>query len=188
MANRDTPMGLRPLRNMNGDAPRVRKYPTSTAVIYEGQIVYLNSNGSAVGLTGTIANTSAALDILGVAQHYKAASAADEHVLVHQDFGGELYLVQADDGSITGLKAIGKNFAIASASAGSTVTGQSQAELDASSSSASTASAAGLHLKLVEISKMVGNVVTGVAASSSNVDVVVVINRRDLHLVKFAGV
>jgi hypothetical protein len=184
LANRDTPMGLRVLRNANGDFPPVRKYATGATVIYEGQLVNLRSDGSVVGCTGTYLNTSAALNILGVAAHYKAANAATAVVLVHQDFGvGQLYVVQADDNSVTTADCIGEVCAVVGASLGSTATGQSQAELDFSSHGVSATPATGNHLKIVEISKEVGN-----AIGSSWVDLVVKINSRVLHLAKDAGV
>jgi len=185
LANRDTPMGLRVLRNANGDFPPVRKYTAGATVIYEGQLVNMRSNGVVVGCTGTYLNTSAALDILGVACHYKAASASPSTILVSLDQGvGQLYVVQADDNSFTNIAGcIGANFAVVGASLGSTATGQSQAELDASSAAVSATPATGNHLKVVEVSKEVGN-----ALGSSWVDVVVQINRRVLHLAKDAGI
>jgi hypothetical protein len=184
LANRDTPMGIRVLRNANGDFPPVRKYTAGATVIFEGQLVRLRSDGTVVGATGTYLNTSAALDILGVAAHYKAASASPSEVLVHLDKGmGQEYVVQADDNSVTTIAVVGENCAVLNASLGSTATGQSQAELDFSSHAASATPATGLHLKIVEVSKEVGN-----ALGSSWCDFVVQINRRVLHLAKDAGV
>lgn len=183
MANRDNPMGLRPLRNVNGDAPRVKLYPTTSAVIFEGELVQINSNGSVLGVTTTVAASSAVKNIVGVALHYKAASAATEEVLVHQDFGGELYMIQSDDNTITNVAGcVGSNFAVAGANLGSTVTGQSQCELDGNT--ASSASTASLILKCVEVSKQIGNSVSG----GANVDLVVLINRKNLHYVAPAAV
>jgi hypothetical protein len=178
-------MGLRALRNLNGDFPPVRKYATGATVIYEGQLVNLRSDGSVVGCTGTYLNTSAALNILGVAQHYKAASASVAEVLVAVDSGaGQLYVVQADDNSATDVaNTIGECCAVVGASLGSAATGQSQAELDLSSHGSSATVATGNHLKIVEVSKEVGN-----AIGSSWCDFVVKINSRVLHLAKDAGV
>lgn len=185
MANRDTPMGLRVLRNANGDFPPVQKFTTGATVIYEGQLVFLRDDGKVIGVTGTYLGVTTALDILGVAQHHKAASASVSEVLVSLDLNvGQRYVVQADDATITALTdCLGANFALVNASGGVAATGQSICELDGDTGT-SSAVASGSVVRVVEVSKEVGNVL----AAQSWVDLVVQIMPSKLHFGHSAGV
>lgn len=174
-------MGLRLLRNANGDFPPVKDMKCSTVVAYEGQLVHQLSSGLADPMVSTDLSTAAGCKILGVCAAYKAAAAT--HIKIYRDRGQNVYAVQADDNSVTGLSHIGENFAVLNAGLGSTVTGQSQAELDASTGGSGT-SAGGVHLvlRMQDRLPLVGD------AYGTNVKLVVAINPLKLADLIGAGI
>lgn len=184
MANRDTPMGLRALRDRNGSHPPVKTYDATTSVIFEGQLVLISSTGLVAGHPAAgIATTSK--KIVGVASHPKALTttaqiaAGNSKVKVYID-PNQQYLVQSDDASLDSLTDyVGRNFKVILPAGGNTTTGQSTMELDGSTgTSAEVASSSSMILNVVEKHNRPDNVVTTGGTASSNADFVVRINPR----------
>jgi hypothetical protein len=131
MSNIDQQLGLRPLRSPYGTAPKITEYTRSTTgVIYEGAVLAKLSTGPVV-YNGTTA--AQGINILGVAAAYCAAS---ETAVPIFDDPGQLFVVQADDNSVTtaaaAIEAQTKYVNLVSNTVGNTTTLQAKTELDAS--------------------------------------------------------
>ena len=179
-------MGLRALRDPNGSHMPVRQYAAGTSVIYEGQVVLINTTGVAVGV-GSAALASTVRNIIGVAAAYKAlaTTVGAKNVQVYHD-PNQRYVAQADDASLDSrTDYIARNFQMILPAGGNTTTLQSIAEIDASTgTSASFVGATARPLQIVDLYKQVGNVAVTGGTASSNADFVVRILPR-YHL--FAG-
>lgn len=190
--NRDTPMGLRALRNRNGDNPPVRQYDAATSVIFEGQVVLLSSTGLAGGSSASLAST--VRNILGVASAPKAltttaqiaAGASKVQVYVDPD---QLYVAQSDDATLVSrTDYVGRNFKLVADASGNTTTVQSIAEIDGNTGSSvsfvGTGADAAQPVQIVELFKQIGNATAVGATGQSWADFVVRILPR-YHM--FAG-
>lgn len=153
MANKNQPIGLEPA----GPVLRATEY-TATSVVYPGDLVKKDANG-------TIAAAAATEAACGVALTY-AAAAAKVIVADHPD---QRFVIQADDATIDAQTDIGLNADIITGSP-STAYKRSGMQLDAST----VATTQALVLKVIEVSKRVDNVL------GDKVDVVVQINQHQL--------
>lgn len=145
MANVNAPLGFRPVTNGKaGTAPLLTEYVrSSTAVIYEGALLYLEQEGPRTW-SGT---ATGQLQIVGVAAHY--CSATDLKVLVYDDPEQE-FEIQGDTAVTTPIGAIGW-FGPLVAVTGNATTLQSKSELDTSGlSSVYTAT----HFNLVQVRRL----------------------------------
>jgi len=175
MANRDTPMGLRALRNGNGSHPPVRQYEAGTSVIFEGEIVLLSGTGLAVPSTASLA--SSVRNILGVAAAHKPLTTAAQiaagasKVQVYHD-PDQLYVAQSDDSSLDSrTDYVGRNFKLVADATGNVTTLQSIAEIDGSTGTSvsfvGTSADAAQPIQIIELFKQMNNAaVTGGTASS----------------------
>lgn len=88
MANINAPFGLRPVRNGNGNSPRIEKFVVAAgATIYEGSPVCLDGNNQVVQYTNALALTG---DMAGVAANYATAG---QDVFVYTD-PNQVYEIQ----------------------------------------------------------------------------------------------
>jgi len=158
MANRDTPMGLRALRNRNGDFPPVKQYAASSSAIFEGEVVLLSTNGLAIPSSASLAST--VRNILGVAAAHKPGTAGLK-VQVYTD-PNQLYVAQSDDATLVSITDyIGRNFKLVADASGNATTLQSIAEIDGNTGTSvsfvGTGADAAQPVQIVELFKQVGN-------------------------------
>lgn len=133
MPNLDRPRGAEP----KGACVRSNAYVSGGAV-FPGDFVSLDSSGRVVAASATAA-------LVGVAMSYASGAGQDVIVADHPD---QLFIVQADDGTVDAQTDIGLNYDIL-ATAGNAVYRTSRMELDASTQ----ATTATLPLKLLGIEK-----------------------------------
>lgn len=154
MANDDTPMGLRPVKHLNGmpwNGQTWRCYAPSTyaTALYVGDPVIWTGTGSPDGkyLEVNKATAGDGNKILGVITsfdpdtnqeyNYRPASTARYmQVCVDPDV---VYEIQGCSGAVIPFGSVGLNGVLIYTHAGSTVTGQSGAELDSGASAAPAA-------------------------------------------------
>lgn len=153
MANKDQIVGFRP----HGKARSASSYTTS-AVVYPGDAVQMDN-------AGLVAPAAASSTILGVALSYAASGGT---CLVCDD-PDQVYVVQADDGTVATQAAVGLNYNITVGTA-STLYKRSAMELDASTGATDST----LPLRLLGVQRNVDN------ALGANVDLIVRINKQQL--------
>jgi hypothetical protein len=135
LANVNGAFGLRPVRNGNGNAPRVTKY-AAAATVYEGSPVCFDGNGAIIQYTNALALTG---DIAGVAANY-ATSGQDVYVYTDPNQVYEIQITGAATVAAGDYQAMFR-FA-ANPEAGSAVTFTSTASLDIATAGVTAAGAA----------------------------------------------
>ena len=133
MANINAPFGLRPVKNANGNSPKLTKY-VSAATVYEGSPVCVNASFQVIAYAEA---SALAGDFLGVAANY-AESGQD--VWVYDDPDTEFDIQTTG----TAVAAVDRNlmYIFANFAAGSATTKTSTASLDGSTAGVTTVATA----------------------------------------------
>lgn len=138
--NRNSPRGLRPLKNPYGTIPKVGTYQIASGqTLYHGDVVLINASGLVTIYTTTGCLTG---QVLGVMGNYAIQSNANLRECKVFDDPNQLFEVQADDATLTNRAlANGALFRLAIAT-GNTTTLNSKHQLDGNTGTSVTGSGA----------------------------------------------
>ena len=136
MANADKPFGFKLAYTLTGGPASLRKYKSTAAAIYPGDLVKKDGSGRILAIT------SAADNPMGVAASYGDATAGNT-IYVYDDLVNSVFEVQCDGADLADDTVIG-NFYDPTVTTGDTTMLHSKQELDSDASAQDTLAVIGL--------------------------------------------
>lgn len=121
MANTAWYQGLRPIKGMSPDKPRINYYPAKvrTTALSIGTPMIINSTGQVTPLSVTTAASQAMANIGVLAEFHKSGVAAGRMVGIWDD-PNQLFMLRCHATAVTGQTAVGMNIRLCYVSAGNT--------------------------------------------------------------------